>query len=40
MTTSENLFKEGDDGKAVAEHAWKNHHPIDWEDITVLEVVL
>ena len=22
---------------AVAEHAWENHHPIDWEETTVLD---
>ena len=22
---------------AVAEHAWENHHPIDWEESTVLD---
>ena len=21
----------------VAEHAWENHHPIDWEETTVLD---
>ena len=22
---------------AVAEHAWENHHPIDWKETTVLD---
>ena len=22
---------------AVAEHAWEDHHPIDWEETTVLD---
>ena len=22
---------------AVVEHAWENHHPIDWEETTVLD---
>ena len=22
---------------AVAEHAWENHHPIQWEETTVLD---
>ena len=25
---------------AVAEHAWENHHPIDWEETTVLKEAL
>ena len=31
-------LQEGDDGKsAVAEHAWEHHHPIHWEETTVLD---
>ena len=32
VITSKFIYK-----SAVAEHAWQNHHPIDWEETTVLD---